>query len=66
MGVVITPWSLILLLLWPAQVLRMAYRDRDLTRAFFLVLGKLPEAQGALSYWRQRLQGQRKGLIEYK
>ncbi len=66
LGVIITPWSLILLLLWPAQVVRMAYRNRDLTRAFFLVLGKLPEAQGALSYWWQRLQGRRKGLIEYK
>ena len=66
LGTVITIWSLLLLLLWPAQVARLSRGEHGLTRAFFLVLGKLPEAQGALSYWWHRLRGQRQGLIEYK
>ena len=34
--------------------------------AFFTVLGKLPEAQGALGFYLGRLIGRRRGLIEYK
>jgi len=62
----ISPWFLALLLAWPAQVLRLGIRDKDWVRAFFLTLGKLPEAQGVLDYWRGQLVGARTGLIEYK
>ncbi len=66
LGTVVTPWSLALLLLWPLQVLRLSRSSGDLRQSFFLVFGKLPEAQGALSYWWQRWRGKRASLIEYK
>jgi GT2 family glycosyltransferase len=64
LGALVTPWALALLLAWPAQVLRLWVCGADWTQAFFLVLGKLPEAQGVLSYHL----GRRKApeIIEYK
>lgn len=59
------PWALLLLLAWPAQLLRLAPR-LGLTRAAFLILGKIPEAVGILEYGWGRLTGARRGLIEYK
>ena len=66
LGTIISPWALALLLAWPAQVLRLRLRGEDGTRALFLTLGKLPEAQGVLGYWWGRLRGGRAKLIEYK
>ena len=57
--------SLILVLAYPLQVLRLAQRW-PLLRAAFTVLGKFPEAQGALGYYASRLRGSRRGLFEYK
>ncbi len=65
-GLALTPWSLLLLLGWPAQVLRLGLREGDWAHAFFLTLGKLPEAQGVADYWWGRVRGARRGLIEYK
>lgn len=62
----ITPWALLLLLAWPVQILRLTLGGLPLYRAFFLTLGKLPEAQGALGYLLRRGIGRRTGLIEYK
>ncbi|MCU0906251.1 MAG: glycosyltransferase [Rhodobacteraceae bacterium] len=61
-----TPLAAILLLAWPLQVLRLRLRGHDLTEAFFLTLGKFPEALGVLSYALDRIRGRRRGLIEYK
>jgi hypothetical protein len=66
LGAVITPWALLLLLVWPAQVLRLRLRGMPWYRAVFLTLSKLPEAQGALMYVRHRLSRTRARLIEYK
>lgn len=60
-----------LLLIYPAQMLRLAWRDgisrRDRRwRAFFMVLARFPEAQGVLKFWLNRLRGRRGALIEYK
>lgn len=66
LGTLISPWSLLLLLVWPLQVVRLALRDNDWARALFMTLGKLPEAQGALSYGWNRLRGLKSELIEYK
>jgi GT2 family glycosyltransferase len=52
---VLSPWAFLLLLAWPAQVLRLRARGESWTQAFFLVLSKLPEAQGILSYHLNRL-----------
>lgn len=66
LGSLFSAWALGLLLAWPAQVIRIGVRDGDFTRAFFLTLGKLPEAQGILGYYFDRWRGKRAGLIEYK
>jgi GT2 family glycosyltransferase len=65
-GLLVTPWALLLLAAWPAQVLRLRLRTGEWTRALFLTLGRLPEAQGVLGYALDRLRGRRRGLIEYK
>ena len=55
-----------LALIWPAQVLRMRRKGFPWDRAFFLTLGKFPEAQGVLGLWLDSLMRRRRGLIEYK
>lgn len=60
------PAGWLVLAAWPLQVLRLAIRWRDPQAAFFTVLGKIPEALGIAGYWRDRLLGRRRGLIEYK
>lgn len=63
----ISPWMLVILLLWPLQILRLARRSGDKTQAFFLTVGKLPEALGVLDYHWRRITGRGQGkLIEYK
>jgi GT2 family glycosyltransferase len=64
-AVLISPGALLLLLAWPAQLLRLAPR-LGLTRTIFLMLGKTPEALGVLEYWWRSTVGTRRGLIEYK
>lgn len=71
-GAVATPWALLGLLAYPAQVARIALRDGGRggrfawVQAFFLTLGKVPETQGIFGYWAGRMTGRRRGLIEYK
>ena len=62
----ISPWMAQLLLAWPAQMLRLMLRGEGWPRAGFLVLGKLPEALGALTFYLRRLRGGPARLIEYK
>ena len=67
----IHPAGFLLLLAYPAQILRLAWRWRADGRAggeaaVFTVIGKLAEAQGVLGYWFDRLRGRKRGLIEYK
>ena len=64
-------WSLMLLLIYPVQTVRLALRGKRTTRAnwwhaLFLVLGKFPEAMGQLSFLNNRLAGKTARLIEYK
>lgn len=65
-AVFLTPWALALLFLLPLQVLRLALRGVPIRRAFFLTLGKTPEAQGLIVYWKNRIIGRQRSLIEYK
>lgn len=60
----VSPWVLLALLVYPAQIVRL--RHMGWTRASFLTFGKLAEAQGALDYIWRRLRGGPKRLIEYK
>ncbi len=61
----IHPAGWLLLLVYPAQMLRLAPRG-GAEWAFFTVIGKFAEAQGAIGYWLGRWRGRRRGLIEYK
>jgi GT2 family glycosyltransferase len=56
------PIALLLLLIYPAQVLRLA-RRHDITWAIFIVLGRFAEALGALRFYLRRRPS---GIIEYK
>ena len=60
-----TPWALVLLLVYPAQILRLS-RHKGLLWAVFTTLGKFPEALGALSFYRNRFTRQKSEIIEYK
>ncbi|WP_113910735.1 glycosyltransferase family 2 protein [Roseovarius dicentrarchi] len=55
-----------LLLIYPAQVIRLWRRSGDCGWALFTVLGKFAEAGGALRYYMRRMRGGRARLIEYK
>ena len=64
-------WGLAILLIYPAQVIRLAlngtrtYRE-NWWRSLFMVLGKFPEAVGQLNFLYNRLAGRTARLIEYK
>ena len=65
LALLVSPWALLLLAIYPLQVLRLASR-KSLPWAFFTTLGKLPEALGALQFYRNRLTRRSQGIIEYK
>lgn len=65
LGLLITPWAALLLLVWPLQVLRLS-RSYGWERATFMTLAKIPEALGVLQYHLNRLRKRRSRLIEYK
>ncbi|MDT8857328.1 glycosyltransferase [Paracoccaceae bacterium Fryx2] len=64
------PAGVLVLMVWPAQVVRLALRDGGRgfawTAAGFSVLGKLAEAKGVLGYGLGRLRRRRAGIIEYR
>ncbi|WP_085615594.1 MULTISPECIES: glycosyltransferase family 2 protein [unclassified Pseudomonas] len=64
-------WSLLLLLVYPLQAVRLARRGGKSVRenwlqAVFLVLGKFPEMLGQLKFLRHRIAAGKSTLIEYK
>jgi GT2 family glycosyltransferase len=64
-------WGLAMLLIYPAQVVRLALRGNrsvkeNWWRALFLVVGKFPEVAGQLNFLYNRLAGKTARLIEYK
>lgn len=60
-----SPWALLLLLVYPAQIARLTLR-RDLPWAVLTTLGKFAEAQGVLLYHYRQITGATRRLIEYK
>lgn len=64
------PWALLLTLVYPFQVLRLALRvggrGEDWEEAAFMTLGKFPEMLGIAEYWLRRLTLRPAALIEYK
>ncbi len=65
-GLALTPWALLLALLWPLKILRLIRQGRDPAHALFLTLGNFAEAAGVLTYLGKRLTGRKSRLIEYK
>lgn len=66
-ALLITPWALLTLLVYPLQVLRLRFRQgQSWDAAVFLMLAKFAEARGAFTFHHRRLKGRRKTLIEYK
>lgn len=64
-------WALVLFLVYPLQIVRLAARGRrsareNWWRAGFLVLGKFPEVFGQMKFLLHRHLGGQSRLIEYK
>lgn len=71
LAVSFTPWVWLMLLIYPAQIVRMAMRGdirqrETWERAWAMTLIKFPETQGIFSYVKTRLLRRRATLIEYK
>lgn len=70
LALILHPAALWLLLVYPAQILRLGLRAGGGRGAWewagFTVLGKFAEASGALGYYLGRITGRRARLIEYK
>lgn len=64
-AIFLAPAGLLLMLIYPLQIVRLARRS-SVSRACFSVLGKFAETSGALSYYWRQLTGVKKRLIEYK
>ncbi|OCX66441.1 glycosyl transferase [Thioclava sp. SK-1] len=69
-AVIVTPWALGLVLIYPIQVLRLSRRSGGgrvaWEHAALLTLSKFPEAIGVLEFHLRRISNRRAGLIEYK
>ena len=65
-GLFVTPWAALLLLVWPARILRLRARGTTWPVATFTALSALPAAQGALGWAWRRATRARPRLIEYK
>lgn len=70
-ALIVGPVALWAFVIYPLQVLRLSWRLRGLdrgrwARAFFLVVGKFPEALGQAKSWQLHRRRQQAVLIEYK
>ena len=70
-SVMIGAWALLLLLVYPLQMIRLALHGRrsapqNRRRAAALVLSKFPEVLGQMKYLINRFRRVQSGLIEYK
>jgi glycosyltransferase involved in cell wall biosynthesis len=64
-------WAMLLLLIYPLQVARLAFRGgrsigENWWHAYFLVLGKFPEMLGQVRFLLHRCMGRQSRLIEHK
>ncbi|MEO3477742.1 glycosyltransferase [Phaeobacter sp. CAU 1743] len=65
LALLLSSWALLGFAIYPLQVLRLARRIPS-EQAFFTVLGKFPEALGALEFHMNRLRGRKREILEYK
>lgn len=61
-----SPWALLLLLVYPAQVLRLSGRQGGFTLVFYLVLARFAEFLGVLKFVAARSRRAPARIIEYK
>ncbi|MEM6941130.1 MAG: glycosyltransferase [Pseudomonadota bacterium] len=61
----ISPWALLSLFAYPAQVFRLRNLS-GIQWAIFNILGKFPEAIGVVKFWANSALGARSRIIEYK
>lgn len=59
-------WALLLLLVYPVQIIRMTRRGTGWRNALLLSVGKFAEAQGVLEFYWHKLRGQQPRIIEHK
>ncbi len=70
-GLILPPWGLIVLCVYPLQMLRQTCRGSGelrerVIKSFFQVLCRFPEAWGQIQFTRDRLLRREASLIEYK
>lgn len=65
-GVLFTPFAILLVMLWPLQIFRLTNSGMPLRSAFFMTFAKFAEMQGVLTWCRRRLTRGPAQLIEYK
>ena len=65
-SLLLSPWCLLLLAVYPLQLLRVWLTTGSLTTSWFLLLSKFAESLGIVQFHWARLLGQRKQIIEYK
>jgi glycosyl transferase family 2 len=70
-GLLMTPWGWAGLAIYPIQLLRQTLRGSGtfqarISKSFFQLLGRFPEAFGQMQFLRDRLWGRAGALIEYK
>ena len=68
---IITPWVSLAFLIYPAQIARLAFRDRTgrpkvLARAALNLMSRFAETAGLIQYVRDRLRSRLPQIIEYK
>lgn len=68
---IMTPWASLALLFYPAQIARLAFRDRTGrpkvgARAALSLMSRFAETAGLIHYVRDRLRSQLPQIIEYK
>jgi GT2 family glycosyltransferase len=71
LSLAVSPWFLLLVGMYPLQMLRLYLRksgtpNTRALQAVFTTLGYFPEAAGHLRYWGKRIVDKRSALIEYK
>ena len=63
-GLTLSIWAILAILIYPLQLWRLSRRMGP-EQALFSVLGKFPEAQGALEFYWHRLRGKQRDILEY-
>lgn len=64
--ILVSPWTALLLLIYPVQIIHFAQRGQGWSNATLLVLAKFAEAKGIIEFYWSTWRGRPSGLIEHK